>query len=170
MRLQRHRMATATSLWSLPSCSSPRFLGVLPRAAFIASSLAILACVLGLYVVFRRGWSQRFRDPSLTLPQMLLASTIILYTMYSAEGARAVFLLLLMMVFLFGVLRFGTKVLLSYAVFILMAYGQRDRPALAQQAGQRRSAAGVAAMADPRPWRCRGSSGWAATSRNCARS
>ena len=123
MRLQRHRMATATSLLVIAVLFVAQVLGVLPRAAFIASSLAILACVLGLYVVFRRGWSQRFRDPSLTLPQMLLASTIILYTMYSAEGARAVFLLLLMMVFLFGVLRFGTKVLLSYAVFILMAYG-----------------------------------------------
>jgi len=35
--------------------------------------------------------------------------------MYAAEGERAVFLLLLLMVFLFGVLRFGTRTLLACA-------------------------------------------------------
>jgi diguanylate cyclase (GGDEF)-like protein/PAS domain S-box-containing protein len=123
LRLHRHRITTATSLLVIGILYAAHLLGALPRSAFFTCTCAILLSVLVFYVVFRSGLNRRFRDPSLTLAQMSVATTVILFAMYAAGSGGAVFLLLLLMVFLFGVLRFGTRILLAYAVFILFAHG-----------------------------------------------
>lgn len=122
LRLQRNRMAAATSLLVLGILYAAHLFGALSAAVLLASGSAILLCVLVFAAIFRSGLNRRFSDPSLTLPQMLAATTVVLATMYAADSGRAVFLLLLMMVFMFGVLRFDTRALLAYAAFLLFAY------------------------------------------------
>jgi len=123
IHLQRHRMAAATSLLVIGILFAATLLDALPRAAFVVSSLAVVLCILVFYGVFRSGLNQRFRDPSLTLAQMLTASLVVLATMYAAEGGHGIFPLLLLMAFIFGVLRFGTRTLLACALFVLLGYG-----------------------------------------------
>jgi diguanylate cyclase (GGDEF)-like protein/PAS domain S-box-containing protein len=122
LRLQRYKMAATVSLLVIGILYLAYVFGSLPRASFIAGSVSIVLCVLGFHLAFRWGFNQRFADPSLTLAQMLAATLVILGTMYEAQGGRAVFLLLLQMVFVFGALRFDTRMLLAYAAFVLLAY------------------------------------------------
>ena len=123
LRLQRHRMATATSLLVIVLLLAATLLGELPREAFVASTLAIAFWVLVFYGAFRSGLNQRFKDPSLTLPQMLAATLVVLATMYWAGSGRGIFPLLLLMVFLFGVMRFDTRTLMGSAIVVLVGYG-----------------------------------------------
>ena len=122
LRTRRDRMATATSLMVIGVMLAASLLGMLSTRTFFVSASAILLCILAFYGAFRFGFNRRFADPSLTLPQMTAASVVVLCTMYAAESGRAVFAMLLLMVFLFGVLRFSTKSLLAIAVLMLAGY------------------------------------------------
>jgi diguanylate cyclase (GGDEF)-like protein/PAS domain S-box-containing protein len=116
-------MAAGTSLLVIVILLAANVLGALPTAAFVATSIAIVVSVLGFYAAFRLGLNQRFRDASLTLPQVVVATLVLLGAMYGAERSRDVFVLLLLMVFLFGVLQFNTRTLLACALFVLAGYG-----------------------------------------------
>ena len=123
LRMRRFFMAAGTSLLATGLMFACYRLGFLSSAAFYQSASLVLLAVLAFYLVFRSGLNLRFSDASLTAAQMLASSFVILYTMYAADGARAVFLVLLLMIFLFGVLRLTTRALLVYAGFILTGYG-----------------------------------------------
>ena len=122
MRLKRHRMAAATSVLVLGILYAAHLQGALSTAAMMVGGAAIVAFVAIFYFLFQTGLNQRFADPSLTLAQMLSATIVLLGTMYAADAGRSMFLLLLLMVFMFGVLRFDTRGLLRYAAFLLFAY------------------------------------------------
>ena len=121
--MRRFFMAAGTSLLATGLMFACYRLGFLSSAAFYQSASLVLLAVLAFYLVFRSGLNLRFSDPSLTVAQMLTSTLVILYPMYAADGARAVFLVLLLMSFLFGVLRLTTRELLVYASFILAGYG-----------------------------------------------
>jgi diguanylate cyclase (GGDEF)-like protein/PAS domain S-box-containing protein len=123
LRLQRYGMARSVSLLVIGLLYAAYLLGMLRWTPFLGTVAAILVCVLGFEVAFRSGFNRRFADPSLTLAQMLASSVVVLGTMYTADGGRAVFLLLLQIIFIFGALRFDTRKLLAYAGFVLVGYG-----------------------------------------------
>ena len=120
--MRRFFMAAGTSLLATGLMFACYRLGFLSSAAFYQSASLVLLAVLAFYLVFRSGLNLRFNDPSLTVAQMLTSSLVILYTMYATDGARAVFLVLLLMNFLFGLLRLTTRALLVYAASILVGY------------------------------------------------
>ena len=122
LRMQRYVMAAGSSFLAIGLLFACFVLGVLPGAAFCQSAALILLAVLVFYILFRSGVNQRFCDPSLTLAQMLTASAVTLYAMYAADGGRAVFLVLLLMIFLFGVFQLTIRALLIHAAGILAAY------------------------------------------------
>jgi diguanylate cyclase (GGDEF)-like protein/PAS domain S-box-containing protein len=115
-------MAAVTSLLVVGILYAVHLHGALSIAATLTSASAILLLVLGFYAIFRSGINQRFADPSLTLPQVAAATLVLLGTMYAADSSRAVFLLLLLMVFMFGVLRFDTRGLMRFAAMLLAGY------------------------------------------------
>ena len=121
--MRRYFMAAGTSLLAIGLLFACHLLGVLSSAAFYRSASLVLLTALAFYIVFRSGLNRSFGDPSLTVPQTSAATLVILYAMYAADRGRAVFLVLLLMVFLFGVLRLTTRALLIYAAGILIAYG-----------------------------------------------
>ena len=123
LRLRRYFAAAGTSLLAIGLLFACRVQGVISSVAFWQITAAILLAILVFYVVFRSGLNLRLPDPSLTEPQMLTATLVVLYAMYSANSGRGAFLILLLMAYLFGVLRLKTKALLLYALFILAAYG-----------------------------------------------
>ena len=122
LRMRRYFAAAATSLLALGVLYACYLYGALPHDALVQVAVLIVAAILGFFVVFRTGLNLRFADPSLTLPQMLMATAVILYSMYRAETGRAVYIILLLMAYLFGVLRLNTRQLLAYAGFILIGY------------------------------------------------
>ena len=123
LRMRRYFMAAGTSLLSIGLMLASCLLGFLSSGAFYQSASLVLLGALLFYIVFRSGLNLGFSDPSLTVAQMSTSTFVILYTMYAADGARAVFLVLLLMIFLFGVLRLTVRVLLLYAAYILAGYG-----------------------------------------------
>ena len=123
LRLRRYFAAAGTSLLAIGLLFACQVQGVISNVAFSQIAAAILLAIVVFYIVFRSGLNLRLPDPSLTEPQMLTATLVVLYAMYSANSGRGAFLILLLMAYLFGVLRLKTKALLLYALFILTAYG-----------------------------------------------
>jgi len=123
LRLRRYFAAAGTSLLAIGLLFACWVQGVISSAAFLQIAAAILLAILVFYTVFRFGLNLKLSDPSLTEPQMLTATVVVLCAMYSANSGRGAFLILLLMAYLFGVLHLKTRALLVYALFILAAYG-----------------------------------------------
>ena len=123
LRLRRYFAAAGTSLLAIGLLFACHVQGVITQAAFLEIAAAILLAILVFYIVLRSGLNLKLPDPSLTQPQMLTASVVVLYAMYSANYGHAVFVILLLMAFLFGVLHLKAKVLALFALFILASYG-----------------------------------------------
>ena len=98
-------------------------LDVLSLRTFVNAALLTLFFVMAFYAVFRSGLNLRFRDPSLTLLQILCSTLVILYTLYESKHAHGVLALIYMVSFLFGVFRLSTRELLSLTAFVSLSYG-----------------------------------------------
>lgn len=125
IRLQRLKLAIlcwiisfglAFYCWSLDELhmTLPQF-GVIAMTALIIWS--------GVYFAIRSGWSERFRDPSLTLFQILVATLISLYVIAHAGGARTILLLLFVMAAFFGVLQLRREEFALVALVSVIGYG-----------------------------------------------
>lgn len=97
--------------------------GFLPASAWLRFAGVVLALQLALYVAFRSGWNRRFRDPSLTALQVVLALPPTLYVLYHMEAARSVLLFMLPVPFLYATLALGSRALLATAAVYVAAYG-----------------------------------------------
>ncbi len=78
---------------------------------------------LFLYGVIRSGFNLRFRDPSLTILQLIVPLTMVSYGMYFAGGSRSVFLMTYLVAILFGLFRLNTRQLLAVGVYALASFG-----------------------------------------------
>lgn len=122
VRIRRYFMAAASSVLVICLLLVWHLLGMLERGPFLLISAAIAFWMLAFYWIFRKGLNRRWADPSLTLQQMGAATLTMLGAAYMADRARAVFLVILMMVLTFGVLRLGTRALLVYAAAVVCGY------------------------------------------------
>ena len=123
MRMRHFLMALGTSFIVIGMMYACHVEGILSGPAWQRSASLVLLVGATFYAMFRSGLNLRFRDPNLTVPQMLASSAVILYAMYAANGGRAVFLLTLLMIFLFGLLQLTIRTLLACAGFTLAGYG-----------------------------------------------
>ena len=99
-------------------------LGMLPRVLVLEIAVAGIVFNLGLYAVIRSGRNLRFKDPSLTALQVVFAIALVNYGMYFADpAARGAFLMVYLIIVLFGVFRLGTGELLVIGALALVAYG-----------------------------------------------
>lgn len=98
-------------------------LGTLPGDVFAEVAVATVAGLIGFYLVFRTGLNRAAADPSLMVHQMVYATLVVMYAMYftSAIGV-GVFPIIVLIIFLFGVLRLRRRSLLLFALFILAAH------------------------------------------------
>ena len=99
-------------------------------AAGLASTFEVrvwTACsVLGLiavYAAIRSGWSRRFKDPALTLAQILYAITCCAAAFVIAGPARGVTLPILAIILMFGIFGLTTRQMLGVLVYSLVAFG-----------------------------------------------
>jgi diguanylate cyclase (GGDEF)-like protein len=121
-RLKRWLMAASASMLAIALFFAAYLLGLLGRDAFATAALATLAFIVLFYAAIRSGLNLRFRDASLTRPQILAASLVILYTLYHSRDGQAILALIYVMAFLFGVFRLRTGALLSLTALVGLAY------------------------------------------------
>ena len=92
------------------------------RGFWIAAALTGV-CNLIFYTLFRTGLNRYWPDPSLTLPQMIIATVWVMLLMALAPKVRGILLLLYVVVFLFGVFRLRRSEYLGLTVLVLVGYG-----------------------------------------------
>jgi diguanylate cyclase len=124
LRMRRFLMAFASYLmWMLIAlyCFYLGMLGTMQQTLWVFAM--IIAMNLILYGVFRTGLNLRFKDPSLTMIQMILATVWVMTMAYFLDEGRGIMLLLYMVVFIFGMFRLNFRQFLVLTVIALMGYG-----------------------------------------------
>jgi len=97
-------------------------LDLLDREAFATAALLTLGFVILFYAIFRSGLNLRFRDPSLTLPQIVSSTLVILFVLSQSKEGHSILALIYMVSFLFGVFRLNTRQLLALTAFVAISY------------------------------------------------
>ncbi|HOC59358.1 MAG TPA: PAS domain S-box protein [Smithellaceae bacterium] len=93
-----------------------------PIYVMIASLLGLFLCNILIYAMLRTGYNKRFKDPSLTLLQMIIATFWIMLGLYYAESARSVVLLIYIIVFVFGLFKLRVRDFLYLSGFAVAVY------------------------------------------------
>ncbi|WP_029404839.1 sensor domain-containing diguanylate cyclase [Stutzerimonas stutzeri] len=92
-----------------------------PIETAIAGSVMIAASQLTFFWVFYRGHNLRFRDPSLTEPQVLVALVWLTFFLFNLGDNRGSLLVLYVLVLMFAVF-LPPKIFLRYAVLALCSF------------------------------------------------
>jgi signal transduction histidine kinase/CheY-like chemotaxis protein len=123
LRLRRYSMAAGTSLMVVLLLYVAYLLGGLEWAGFVQGAALIVFWVAVFYVVLRSGLNLKFRDASLTMPQLASSIVTMAFVMYYADHGRAALLIVFLIAFLFGVFRLRTNQLLFLAATAVGSYG-----------------------------------------------
>jgi diguanylate cyclase (GGDEF)-like protein/PAS domain S-box-containing protein len=123
LRMRRLYMTLATSWLVIGLMLITYMAGDLPLAGLIQSAAMVLFIGTVFYFVFRSRLNLRCRDPNLAIQQIVSSSVVTLYVMYVVDAGRSVFVIVLLMIFLFGVLQLTVRSLLACAAGILLGYG-----------------------------------------------
>ena len=122
VRIRRYYIAAFTSLLVLFLIFACSWLGFIDSNTLVIAGFLILFFTILFYVLFQTKLNLKFRDPSLTAPQMLASSLTMVYVMHNAGAARGIFLIVILMIFVFGVFRLQGREFIQIAVIVLMAY------------------------------------------------
>src|SRR4029078_9219745 len=90
--------------------------------AFVNAALLTALFVVVFYVAFRSGLNKRFRDASVTKPQILASALVILYVLFESPDNHGVVALIFLVAFLFGVFRLSTRELLGLSAVVTTGY------------------------------------------------
>lgn len=123
VRVRRFYMAASTSVLVIFLIFLCNWLGFVSNTVLGIASAMILVVLAAFYVLFQTKLNLKFHDPSLTAPQMLASSLIMIYVMHNAGAARGIFLIVILMIFMFGVFRLSGREFLQIAIFVLTSYG-----------------------------------------------
>jgi diguanylate cyclase (GGDEF)-like protein len=88
----------------------------------VMSLSGILVVNILIYAMIRTGFNKRFKDPSLTLLQMVIATFWAMVVVYYADSFRSVVLLIYLVVFVFGMFRLKVWQFLFLAAFAVVNY------------------------------------------------
>lgn len=130
VRLRRFYMAASTSVLVVFLIFLCNWLGFVSNKVLGIASGIIVVILAVFYLLFQTKLNLKFRDPSLTAPQMLASSLTMIYVMHNAAAARGIFLIVILMIFMFGVFRLSGREFLQIAVFVLTSYGLLTWPAV----------------------------------------
>ncbi|HLW75251.1 MAG TPA: GGDEF domain-containing protein [Gammaproteobacteria bacterium] len=125
LRLKRFFMAALSyALWIGVTyyCYSLGLVDV-TETQFWLAVCATLACNLVFFALIRSGLNRYWPDPSLTLPQMVVATAWVMLLTALAPRVRGILLLLYVVVFLFGVFRLRRREYLALTALVLVSYG-----------------------------------------------
>ncbi|HEX4300066.1 MAG TPA: GGDEF domain-containing protein [Gammaproteobacteria bacterium] len=125
LRIRRFLMAALSYvLWVglTAYCYQLGLVQVSPQGFWIAVALTGV-CNLVFYALLRSGLNRYWPDPSLTLPQMVVATVWVMLLMALAPKVRGMLLMLYAVVFLFGVFRLRRGEYLGLTALVTVGYG-----------------------------------------------
>ena len=125
LRLKRFLMAALSyALWLGLTlyCYILGYMDLSPGWFFLIVSLTLVGNLL-FFILLRSGINLRFSDPSLTLAQMLVATFWVMMLVAIAPQVRGIFLLLYVVIFLFGIFRLRRSQYLWLTGLALIGYG-----------------------------------------------
>ena len=93
-----------------------------PLHVLVASQAGILFGNIFIYVMIRTGFNKRFKDPSLTLLQIVIATFWSMEVLYYADAARGAAILLYLVVFIFGLFKLTVREFLFLSFFTVAGY------------------------------------------------
>src|SRR5664279_3229473 len=99
------------------------WLGVMGCWVIVFCAIAASTVFTIFYFWMRSGLNLKMADPSLTIIQMVVATIVVMFLMYAANHIRGPFLIIYLIVFLFGIFRLNTRQFLSLTIFVLFTYG-----------------------------------------------
>ncbi len=97
--------------------------GLAPARPVHVWALACTAGLVGVYVAIRSGWSQRLRDPALTLFQILSSMACVAGGYVIAGPARGVVLPVLAIVLMFGIFGLTPRQMLGVLLYGVVLFG-----------------------------------------------
>jgi len=124
LRVKRFLMASATyAIWMLIALFY-YYDGLFARVpwSIYTTFTLIITTNLIIFTMIRSGFNRHFKDPSLTMVQMILATVWIMYMAYCLDAGRGILLLLYMVVFTFGTFRLGFRQFFGISAVALFGY------------------------------------------------
>src|SRR5258708_6764027 len=106
VRVRRFLLAASAYGLCVPLLVIAHVLGFMHRTPVIAATAMIAAVNASLYLMFRTRANERFADPSLTWPQVLLGNLVLMYVVYHFDHDRGLALMMCLVVLTFGTFRF----------------------------------------------------------------
>jgi diguanylate cyclase (GGDEF)-like protein len=122
VRLRVFWMAAGSYLVGYIVLTVSYFLGVIDAQVLKYLVVPFLLPNIAFYALFRTGLNLKFKEPSLTAAQIIVATMVIMYTVYLAGQVRPLVLMFYLILFLFGLLRLTTRQLLAIGCFALVTY------------------------------------------------
>ena len=141
--LLRHSMAAVSSLLTVVLACTYAWFGALPQAAAARFAAVVIASVAVFTVTFALGLNRRFADPSLTVPQLLVAGAALALLAFDGPGIRPLLTGVYAVTLMFGAFRLSTLGLLGIGACFLGLYATavaldlwlvQQRPATPQDA------------------------------------
>ena len=124
LRVRRILLASSASLGYLLLCWLAFAGGFmqLTLAGMLLLTIAVLASSAGFLLLTWFNLNLRFRDPSLTLPQMCWAIGVIFISVYFADSLRSLFLMMVLVVLMFGAFRLDLRGFLRIGLYTAVCY------------------------------------------------
>jgi diguanylate cyclase len=125
LRIKRFLMAFCTYIiWMLIAlyCNYDGLFARMPWSLYLTFTLIITTNLL-IFIIIRSGLNRRFKDPSLTMVQMVLATIWTMIMVYCLDEGRGIMLLLYMVVFTFGTFKLSFRQFFALSVIALAGYG-----------------------------------------------
>ncbi|MGL4319118.1 MAG: GGDEF domain-containing protein [Pseudomonas sp.] len=122
LRIRRFMMSVAMYVLAAVPQAVSLYSGVSPGWVMLTWVLIAVVTNLGFYLLFRYNHNLRFKDPSLTIAQMLAAIAMVLFTQVYAGQGRGAYLVVLLIIMVFGTFKLHTRQLLILSLLTIAAY------------------------------------------------
>ncbi|MDO9003668.1 MAG: diguanylate cyclase [Aquabacterium sp.] len=123
LRIQRYMVAAVNFVICTVVLAYSVSVGAVNETAGWALGAYMMGSCLLFYGLLRSGFNLRFADPSLTLPQIMVAITCVVGAYAILEESRGASLMLLVLVLVFGLFNLTASQARSAAFFALVAQG-----------------------------------------------
>ena len=122
IRIRRFLLSSVVFLFGIISILFLSFTDRVSGTTALALSLGMVGSCLAFYITLRSKFNLRFKEPALTVPQVLVAMTWICFTYANTEAAHASTLILFALVMVFGIFVMNPRssvIAACYAIILL---------------------------------------------------
>ena len=123
LRIQRYMVAAANFVICTVVLAYAVTVGEVTPAAGLALGTYMMSTVGMFYVLLRSGLNKRFEDPALTLPQIIVALTSVVWAYAILDQSRGAALILLALVLMFGMFNLSARQTRLATLFALACQG-----------------------------------------------